>query len=121
MNDAALTRDEIRAKIFGSKQSEGVVLDVYGTQLELRPPSLGALLDAQDYEDTKAAVAHMIIEYSYVPGTSVKVFEEADVEQLLALSFSEDLRRIQQAITELTGVNMDKAKEEIKSPLEGTS
>ncbi len=114
-------RDEIRAKVFASSNTVTEVLDVYGTQIELKPPTLGALMDAQDAPDTKTSVARMIIEYSYVPGTQIRVFEEADIDSILDLRFGEDLRKMQAAITRLSGVDMDQAKEDIKSPLEETS
>ena len=78
-------------------------------------------MDAQDIKETKYAVANMIVEYCYVPGTLVKVFEAADVDTLLELRFGNDLRKMQAAITKLTGVNMDQAREDIQSPLDETS
>lgn len=118
----ATNRDAIRAAVFSSNNNIATkLLDVYGTQIELRPPTLESLLDAQDVESTKLRVAQMIIEYSYVPGTNVLVFEEADTDAILELRFGEDLRKMQAAITELTGVDLEKAKKEIQSPLGETS
>lgn len=114
-------RNEIRAKVFAGGNVDSEVLDVFGTQIELRPPTLGALMDAQSIEDTKVSVAKMIIEYSFVPGTNVQVFEEADIDSILDLRFGEDLRKMQAAITRLSGVDMERAKEDVKSPLDETS
>jgi len=114
-------RDDIRGKIFSGSRIESEILDVFGTQIELRPPTLGALMDAQDAKDTKTSVALMIIRYSYVPDTSIQVFEEADIDSVLDLRFGEDLRKMQAAITRLSGVDMEQAKKDIESPLEETS
>ncbi len=56
----------------------------------------------------------MLVRYCYVPGTDERVFDPADVDAILAFPFGPDFVKIQEAITELTGLDMTEAEEELK-------
>lgn len=99
-------RQVLRDKIFGSRNRKRIVIDILGEKVELRQPSLGDLMDAREEKESKKVVARMIINYCYIPGTEERVFEDADVEAILALPFGEELVAIQNAISELTGVDV---------------
>lgn len=111
----AQVRDKIRAAIFATKP-KAKLLDVFGIQIELRQPGLKAVLEHQSSEDKVAAVAQMLIKYAYVPGTSTPVFEDVDVDGILALPFGEDFQKIQEAINELTGISATVEKEKGNLP-----
>jgi len=104
-----MTRDEIRSKIFSAEAAKPKTkrLLFFGTEVELRQPTIGAILDMQGTEDRKQAIINMMIQYTYVPGTNDPVFELADTETLLAMPWGEDFSRLNEAITELTGVNVE--------------
>jgi hypothetical protein len=72
---------------------------------------------AQETEDPAERVADMIIHYAYVPGTDEKIFEPGDRDTIIQWPFGEDLQLLQGAITELTGVNMDKAEKQSANEL----
>ncbi len=121
--DVPLTRQEIRDKILGHAPKPGTkLITLFGVELELRQPTLGAILIAQDTQDIKRRMTDMIIQYAFVPGSSEPVFEGADREMILSWPFGEDILNLQNAITDLTGINIDVAEEELAGdPLEGQS
>lgn len=108
------TRDELRAKLFNTKdhfKSEMVTL--FGARIEIRQPTLGVLMKAQQIEDRAKATVDMLIKFCFVPGTNERVFEIADQEGILNMPFGEDLLKASEAINRLTGVNV--AEEEKNS------
>lgn len=96
------TRDEIRTKIFGTKP-RGILLEVFGTQIEMRQPSLGVILENQSSDDRVAATVNMLTQFAFVPGTNDLVFDDADAEVIAQLPFDENIQKLQNAISELTG------------------
>lgn len=122
MNDKAdevttvsLTRDEIRAALLGkTPDAKSVLITVFGIELELKQPSLGSIMETRENDDAKARAADMIVKYAYVPGTNDLVFEDTDRDLILKWPFGEDLLALQQAITDLTGLDIDAATEDLK-------
>lgn len=112
-------RDELRSKLLSSHKPKTELLTLFGVAVEFRQPTLDAILAARDNEDVKTRTVDMIIQYAYVPETNERVFEPADRDQILSWPFGEDMIKVQQAITILTGVDVGKAEKELKSdPLE---
>lgn len=98
-----LTRDELRAAIFGQKAA--VFTEKYaGVDIELREPSLGEILDMQLGDDRKVQTANMLINFCFVPGTLDPIFEEADLEGILALPYSADYNTLITRINTMMGV-----------------
>lgn len=111
MSSSAL-RDEIRGKILATHQLASEVIDIFGTKVELRQPTLqDVLLIQQAKEDSEdgavpiSAVAKVLIQYSYVPETNEKVFEEGDGPAIMQLPFGNDMIRVTDALEKLTKVN----------------
>ena len=120
MDNATLTRDEIRAALVGNKQiSKSVNFTLFDIDIELRQPSFKSIMEARTEGDSLTRAIDMIIKYAYVPGSDELIFEEGDRPQIELWPFGEDLVRIQEAITELTGIDIavDEATEELKDPL----
>jgi len=109
-------RDSIRSKIFSGKNKRRTKrVEVWGAEVEVRQPSLGAILSMQDNPDVKHRTANMIIEYTFVPGTDEHVFDSTDRDEILNWPFGADLLALQNAISELTGIDVAKAEEELKT------
>ncbi len=119
--EAPPTRDEIRAKLLGKTPlAESKMISLYGIEIELRQPTLEAILKSRDIDDNVARAVDMIIEYAYVPGTDDHVFETADREMILRWPFGKDLQTLNEAIADLTGVDIAAAMEDMKrDPLAG--
>lgn len=120
---APLTRQEIRDQLLGhAPKPETKLITLFGTEIELRQPTIGAILDAQDTEDSKERMAEMIIRYAFVPGTKEPVFEGGDREMILNWPYNEDILALQDGINALTGIDVEGAEEDIEtSPLKGQS
>ncbi len=117
-----LTRDQIRTALFAHQKADTRVVSLFGTQIELRQPTLGAILDARETEDERTRTADVFIRYAYVPGTNEKVFQDEDRDQILNWPFTEDLIRVQEVIAELTGVDLRAALKELADdPLDAAS
>ena len=113
-------RDQTRATIFANAKPKSVVVEFFGTEIELRQPTLGAVLDLRSVRqaaadegkpiDTKEAAVDNMLRYCYVPGTNEPVFEEADRDSLLRLPFGEDYTRITRALQDITGIKVTEAE-----------
>ena len=113
--DIKVTRDDLRAKLLGQAPKPQIkTMSLFGQEIELRQPTLGAILDAQGIDDDKIRTVTLIIEYAYVPGTDERIFEEADTNVILSWPFGEELVEIQVAIAGLTGVDISAAEEKLK-------
>ena len=115
-----LTRDEIRAALLGNiPKPETRMITLFGVEIELRQPTLASIMDAREVDDPKTRATDMFIKYAYVPGTDDHVFEDTDREMILRWPFGRELLALQEAITELTGLDIDAAKEDLShNPLE---
>ena len=119
--EAPPTRDEIRAKLLGkTPEAESKMITLFGMDIELKQPTLEAILKSRDIGDNVSRAVDMIIEYAYVPGTDEHVFEPPDKEMILRWPFGKDLQVLNEAIADLTGVDIAAAMEAMKSdPLAG--
>ena len=111
MNDqsAKSKRDDMRARIFAKKPKTKLVA-FNGTKIEVHTPPVREVLKVQDMEDTSERVAHLLIRYCYVPGTTQQVFEEGDKETLLNMPFDGELMALQEAINELSDIDVKAAE-----------
>lgn len=98
-------RASVRARILASRAPKSEVIMFFGEQIELRQPTLGAVLDSQTKEDRRGAMIDLIIERAYIPGTDELVFELADSDTLRALPFGADWIRVNKAMEALSEVN----------------
>lgn len=101
-----VTRESIREAIFSRKNFKTRKLTLYGAEVEIRQPSLGMILEAQREEDTRAGIIRILIQYTYVPGTDERVFEESDADSIAALPFGSELIELNKIITELTDIDV---------------
>ena len=115
-----LTRDEIRAALVG-KRHEGKTrpITLFGVDVELRQPTFKSIMEARTEDDQGRRAVDMIIKYAYVPGTDERIFEEGDVPMIEEWPFGEDLVNLQNAIVEMTGIDLavEEAAEELTDPL----
>jgi hypothetical protein len=118
-----LSRDALRAKIFGAKP-ESRTIEFFGGQVELRQPTLGAAMEMRRLGEEDATV-QMLVNYAFVPGTQEHVFEEADAEGIQQIPFGPDMQRLTTAINDLIGVTVEGLEKQVggamKSPAEGPS
>lgn len=115
-----LSRDELRAALLGgAPKPDSRLITMFGVEIELRQPNLGAILKTRAEGDDTTRAIDMIIEYAYVPGTTDHVFEDTDRAVMMNWPFGKDLTVLNAAIAELTGVDIDTAVEELHAdPLE---
>lgn len=97
-------------------------ITLFGEDLELRNPTFKSIMNARDTENSAERGATMIINYCYVPGTNDLAFEAADLEMILRWPFTPDLMNLNNAIAEMTGINIGEAEEDLKKdPLDEQS
>lgn len=108
-------KDNIRTKIFSSNQFKSAEFLLFGERLELRQPSVGELLKLSkvDQNQDKLAVAQILIDYAYVPGSDEKVFSKADYDSIVNLPSGKWISDLIEAWGELAGG--DEAKVEKNS------
>jgi len=119
-NATPLTRQQMRDALLGQRHKPKTKrITLFGIDVELQQASLGSILDVKITDDSKVSAINMIIKYACVPGTSERVFEAADRDMIEAWPFGDDVMALQDAIAELTGVDIEGAEQELKSsPLE---
>lgn len=104
-------RKELRGKLLGSaRKFKSEVIEFFGEQIEVRQPSLGTVLAQVEEKDKNKAIVRAIINYCYVPGTDEKVFEPEDEAAILNLPASEDIWRLNDAVSKLTGIDTKAAE-----------
>lgn len=105
--DPVALREQMRGTIFSTRKARKEIVQFAGQNIEVRSPSLGAVMDSRDEPNTKRMIARMIVNYCYVPESDVKIFEEADIEAIIAMPFDEDFVRLNKAIQSLTGISVE--------------
>jgi hypothetical protein len=99
-------RDAIRAAFFNQK-IQAKTVTVAGIAMEIRQPAVGDIMMMQvpeGMDSRKYAAAKVLCDYCYVPGTDEKVFDQADIESILAVPFSGDWVKLQTEIDSLTDI-----------------
>ncbi len=99
-------RDELRKMIFGNSKPQSKKVMFFGAEIEMRQPPMRTVLELQQLENKASAAAQMIVGYAYVPGTDIKVFDEADIDMITEMPFGGDLSRVNRAISELTDIDI---------------
>lgn len=99
------TKAELRAKIFASRKVRSKVVEFFDVEIELRQPTLGDIVSAQQNENREAAVIETLVKYSYIPGTDEKIFDESDADGFKSMPFGADFLRVSNALEELTEVS----------------
>lgn len=111
---AAPTRDATRAKIFAAenKQGESVLLKFFGTEIELKQPSIGEIQKFGEnvVDGGRIPFAQILVDYAYVPGTTEKVFELGDIESLNQLPFNADIQAVVDTIEQFTNLSVKDAE-----------
>jgi hypothetical protein len=107
-NGSANTRESIRQKLLSSSNAKpkSKVISLFGVDVEVRQPTLRAMMEFKAIEENDVRVTTVIIRYCYVPGTQELVFEESDADMILEWPFGEDITRLNAAVAELTGVDI---------------
>lgn len=100
----AVSRDEARSKIF-QQQFTSIPLVMNGVELEVRQPTLGAILAAQEKQfaaggtpDIQDTIVDLMVSYCYLAGTEERVFEVADKDSILALPFNSEVMELSKAV-----------------------
>ena len=113
---ATLTRDELRTALLGNApKPDSKLITMFGVEIELRQPNLGAILKTRAEVDDATRAIDMIMEYAYVPGTNDHIFEDTDRAAMMNWPFGKDLATLNQAIADLTGIDIDAAVEELSN------
>jgi len=115
--NTGVSRDAIRTRILSGKNKhrKTKIIDFMGEEVEVRQPTVKQVqeLAKEARKEDSDAVLLSIIEYCYVPGTDVKVFEDADKDELLGLPVGDWLNNLNKAIEEMTGVDVRMAEKNL--------
>jgi hypothetical protein len=102
----------MKSRIFSAerKRFRSKIIQFFGEQIEIRQTTVGRMFENANKltDDGEARGVFILINYAYVPGTEIPVFDEADREQLLSLPFGEDFERVFNAFSEINGMNVEK-------------
>lgn len=117
-NPSPMTREQllahkraIRNQILNAKP-ERRAIRIFGVDVEIVQPPLEEIMRVREDVDPLKAATDMIIRYVYVPGTDEKVFDQADSSAILKLPFGSDMQRLQDALNELTGIEINIKEQE---------
>lgn len=104
-------RDRIRGAVFGAKP-KSEVFTFFGEQVEIRQPSLGIILE-QRQASSDEQTFNMLLNYTFVPGTVEKVFEQADIDALRNVPFGEDMNNFTTKMQKLLGLSATDVNKEV--------
>lgn len=103
-------RDSLRTDLFKRKKFKSKTVDLFGTTIELRQPSIGQISEMDETTDTQTALVKTLVQYAYVPGTDTRVFEDADKDVILSWPVGPWVRDLNEAIAELTTIDVQDAE-----------
>lgn len=107
------TAAELRAKIFGNaKKPERREFTFNGIQLEFLQPAIGELYSANgSNSEGKSFIVKAMIDNAVAPGTTDKVFNDADYDGIMEMPMSGDMASVAKIVTELFNIDVgEKAK-----------
>lgn len=105
----------LKSRIFASKNKrlKSKLVDFFGEQIEIRQASLARVLrlgEDEDDGDAKTTALFVLLNYAYVPGTELPLFDLSDIEQLKTMPYGEDFTRCIEAWMEISGVKVEAAE-----------
>lgn len=107
------TRDDIRASIFSAanRKRKTRVVPLFGTEVEIKQPTVAEMkeLSGGEGEIEDLALVSMIINFSFVPGTDIKVFDISDYDMLASMPLDGDMTNIVKIVQELTSISVEDA------------
>lgn len=106
----AEARNRIRSQVFSGKKFKKKEIDLFGEKVEIRQPTVGMVLAAQQEQDRRKALVQMLVRYCYVPGTNERVFEETDFDAIMELPVGEWFTTLNNAIIELSDIDVGSAE-----------
>ena len=100
-NKVKLTRDELRAKVFSSENSEYKRLPLHfkGVDLEIKQPTLDQVSQLHSYETSKERAIYMLVTLGYIAGSEEHLFDDADFDQLAAQPYGPEHTQLNEIIT----------------------
>ncbi len=116
MSDAKALKDALRAKVLSSAHVDTRTVMFNGAEIELRQQSLRTALGDNIPEKASNAerAVRTFIEYAYVPGTEERLFTIHDLDTLMQMPFNREWLDVQNAITDLVGINREAIDEQVK-------
>ena len=105
--DADSLRNSLRSKILGKIDSDSEIITFRGVEIELRQPTVKEVIERGE---SGFGVVDFLIDNAYIPGTNIKVFEDADKEVLEQIPFGPDVSAVIGAIGRLTGLDVESAR-----------
>ena len=110
-------RDELRKKLFKHKEFKSKIINVFDADIELRQPTIGEVLNAKDYDNNAEAIAGILINYAYVPGTNDRVFDknDADLNEILSWPMTDWITTVQKAAVDLMNLNVEDAEKNLEA------
>jgi hypothetical protein len=111
---ASNVRLAIRAAILSAK-AKTKVINAFGQDIEIRQPTLQAVMSYQALPDRVDAIAQMLIRYAFVPGTNTAIFDDEDVDAIKGIPFGEDIQKVNDAINSMMDVKEAIREEEKNS------
>lgn len=104
-------RDSVRKRLFGAKKFKTESLSLaFGegdpVEIEVKQPTVGEILDSQNTQDPKKSLVNLMIQYCYVPGSKVRVFEDADFNEIMSWPVGKWLTDFNTAVAKLTNIDI---------------
>jgi len=115
MAKKALTRDELREKLFKKHKPETEIIEIYGAEVELHQPSVGEILDLKEEKDAKKAMMRVLTNYCCVPGTEEVVFEDTDTDMIMAWPLGTWFTELHEAFERLTDISLPDAEKNLEA------
>lgn len=104
----------LKSRIFSAKNKvfKSEMVTFFGEQLEIRQPTLSKMLSRteDDLDDPHRRGVFVLLNYAYVPGTEIPVFDDADIEALVGMPYGEDFSRVMEAFQRVTGIDVKAAE-----------
>ena len=95
-------RDQIRSAIL-TAAAEVEKVECFGVTIEIRAPDLETLTQYRDFKTDDTVLARAIVNNVYVPDTETRVFDEADIPELMKSKFSKDMRKLVAGVNRVLG------------------
>lgn len=83
------------------------MLSLWDTELELRQPTVGEMLEQSQETDQRVMISSFLIRQAYVPGTNELVFSNADQDGIMNWPYGRWVTDITEALRELTDLEIE--------------
>jgi hypothetical protein len=108
----------VKSRMFSAERRrfKSEIVTFFGEEIEIRQSTIGRMLDRAEDMSNGNALINVLLNYAYLPGTELPMFDDTDVETLKNQPYGADFEGVMAAFNRITGSVKAETKNSTPTP-----